>query len=258
MSALSLLPGVRMPARFKGSAPEIEIHSPLGALRRISRRGADRFGQRNLLAGEAGDETAATNLAARFHAAIDFQEIPPRRQGTAPRGRAAARTPRRSGAAACGPYARRRRRGSSDRRIGWRGASVPSGRHCPYRTAGHGRARRPPPSGLRLSAGTSSARKPPKLSELTRPRLTSSPSASSTWGRSKPLSATTSSKKEAPCVFSTSRTVAARGLGSRLDLFHARERHPERAERRSITAIGVVRTGEATRSLSLPSLSLPP
>ena len=58
----------------------------------------------------------------------------------------------------------------------------------------------PPANGLRRSDGTSSARNPPKLSEVTRPRATSSPSAASDLRRSRPVAATSSSKNDAPCV----------------------------------------------------------
>ena len=60
------------------------------------------------------------------------------------------------------------------------------------------RDRRRPGRDPRLSDGTSSARRPAKLSELTSPDATSSASASSTCGRSKPLPSTSSSKNDAP------------------------------------------------------------
>src|SRR5262249_9791754 len=41
---------------------------------------ADRFGQRELLAAQAGDETAAADLAARFQAMAHAQQLAPRRQ----------------------------------------------------------------------------------------------------------------------------------------------------------------------------------
>src|SRR5439155_10639148 len=44
---------------------------------------ADRIGKRELLTGEAGDETAAADLAARLEAPVDAQQVAPWRQ---PRG----------------------------------------------------------------------------------------------------------------------------------------------------------------------------
>jgi hypothetical protein len=61
--------------------------------------------------------------------------------------------------------------------------------------------------------GTSSARSPPKLSEVTRPSATNSASASSTWERSKRLPSISSSKNDAPCSLMQSASNCARGLG---------------------------------------------
>ena len=110
VSAESLWPGVRMPIRLSGSAPDSDTHSPDAGRRRISRKQSDRVGQRELLAGEAGDEPAAANFAARLQPAIDAQQIAPRRQPSGLLRRAGARRPRRSGRAACAPHVRPRRR----------------------------------------------------------------------------------------------------------------------------------------------------
>ena len=69
-----------MPARLSGSAPETEIQAPDGGLAADLAQHADRIGQRELLAGETGDETAAADLAATFEPAVDAQQLAPRRQ----------------------------------------------------------------------------------------------------------------------------------------------------------------------------------
>src|SRR5215470_18682082 len=53
----------------------------------------------------------------------------------------------------------------------------------------------------RLFDGTSRARKPSKLSEVTRPSAASWDKASSTWDGSRPLHRTNSVKKSAPPLF---------------------------------------------------------
>ena len=64
-------------------------------------------------------------------------------------------------------------------------------------------------TGGRLRAGRSKARKPEKLSEETRPRATSSPSAAPAWVGSSPAPAASSSKNDAPLPARKSRTAAA-------------------------------------------------
>ena len=101
---------------------------------------------------------------------------------------------------------------------------------------------------VRRSAGTSNARNPAKLSELTRPEATSSASASSTCGRNRPVPSTSSSKNEAPC--------SPDEIGYRLRLrarMEPRRRSPIALPRAGHDAapesvIGVVRTGVALRS----------
>src|SRR5580704_11823906 len=68
-----------MPTRFSGSAPESDTRAPDSGLRRPAQQ-ADRIRQGELLAGKAGDETAAADLAARLEPAVDPQQVAPRRQ----------------------------------------------------------------------------------------------------------------------------------------------------------------------------------
>src|SRR2546422_2302786 len=67
--------------------------------------------------------------------------------------------------------------------------------------------RRNPPIGRRRSDGTSSARSPAKLSDVTSPQATSSPNPFSTSVRSSPVAFTRSPKNEAPRSSRTSRTA---------------------------------------------------
>ncbi len=94
-----------------------------------------------------------------------------------------------------------------------RGAPAPSGRRPPCRTERRGAGGARQSTDWRRSDGTSRARRPAKLSEVTRPRATSSASASSSCERSRPLPAAISSKNEAPCWRRKSTTCCARGLG---------------------------------------------
>ena len=109
------------------------------------------------------------------------------------------------------------------------------------------RRRRPAMAGLRRSEGTSSARRPAKLSELITPRATSSASASSACEGRRPVPALISSKKEAPWVarYSAARCAPPErftGSGVPVRLDH------RRTLRRARSTIGVVRTGAAPRS----------
>ena len=61
--------------------------------------------------------------------------------------------------------------------------------------------------------GTSNARSPPKLSEVTRPSATNSASASSTCERRRPVTSISSSKNDAPFSLMQSTSNCARGLG---------------------------------------------
>ena len=149
-----------MPARLSGSAPESEIQAPDACLRRHLAQHADRFGQRELLAGEAGDEAAAADLAARFEPAIDAQQVAPRRQ---PGGLALEQAPEHDAVAA-----QQRAREVLDRlglglRRRWRGRGRRASAQRPASSMPNSavrRRRRPPAIGLRSSDGTSSARKP--------------------------------------------------------------------------------------------------
>jgi hypothetical protein len=100
---------------------------------------------------------------------------------------------------------------------------------------------------VRRSAGTSNARNPAKLSELTRPEATSSASASSTCGRNSPVPSTSSSKNEAPYCRMKSATACAFAL-------HGTASGPADCAaqsgvlRRARNVIGVVRTGVGLRS----------
>ena len=110
------------------------------------------------------------------------------------------------------------------------------------------RAARRPRLPARRSAGTSKARNPAKLSELTSPVATSSASASSTCGRNSPVPSTSSSKNDAPNCLMWSATARARELNPTASA--AMESDPQSgAWRRASKVIGVVRTGVGLRSL---------
>ena len=175
-----------MPARLSGSAPDSETSASDGGLRRISRSAPTASGSAN-----CSPEKPATKRPPRIspralEPAIDAQQLAPRRQ---PAGLALEQAPEHHAVAA-----QQRARDVLDglglaARGGCAGAArrpAPSGRHPPCRTRRCGAGAAPPVSGLRRSDGTSSARRPAKLSEVTRPSATSSASASSTWERSRP------------------------------------------------------------------------
>ena len=109
------------------------------------------------------------------------------------------------------------------------------------------RRRRFPEIACLLSAGTRSARRPPKLSEVTIPSATSSASACSTWVLKRRVPSTISWKNDAPVSRIKSITRAATGLGG--TPFGADDIADQRLvlgrERR---VMGVERTGEARRS----------
>ena len=196
-----------MPSRYSTRAPELARHLVAGEhgadeVQRIERgqahqravvralahgaQGADRFGQRELLARQARDEASAADFAAGFEPVVDAQQLAPRRQ---PGGFAFEQAParrRRSGAAGCARCVRRRfadRRACASRRLC--GGSASSGPRLRCRTATRAaRGARRRRCG-RLDCGTSNARRPAKLSQCTRPRATSSASASSSSVRSR-------------------------------------------------------------------------
>ncbi len=253
VSAASLGPGVRMPARLADRRRTARpIRRRCGLAPHLAQR-ADRLGQRVLLAGEAGDEPAAADFAARLQPAIDAQQIAPRRQPRRPRAPAAARTPRHSGAAACARHAR------STRGLAWRvGGSGGARRVSAQRPASSmpnvsvRRRRVAAGEGLRRSDGTSSARRPPKLSEVTRPSATSSAE------RLLDLRAQQAGRLDQ--LVEERGAVRAQAVEHRL---RARARlraasggptAPSRARacRRASSVIGVVRTGVAARSPPLP------
>ena len=108
------------------------------------------------------------------------------------------------------------------------------------------RRRDEPPRLARRSAGTSNARSPPKLSEFTSPKATSSASAASTCvGRRRAVS-TISSKNKAPSLRKLSAT--ARALAVSCSSGNAVVNADQALRlRRAINAIGVERTGAAPR-----------
>src|SRR5882672_9763845 len=121
--------------------------------------------QRELLAAQRLDEPAAANLAARLRAAIDRQQLTPRRRERLARQQLA---------------------------------------------ADHAVAAQQDLRGLLERLGANGARKPWNESEVTSPRATSSPKASSTCTRSKPLRCTSSRKNSAPrsCSACSTRSAA--------------------------------------------------
>ena len=144
---------------------------PAGAAPRAANRSAS--GNAYCSPEKPATKAAATDFAARFQPAIDAQQITPRRQ---PVGLAREQAPEHHAVAA-----QQRARDVFDRRstlaCGSRcypvanGGSAPSGRHLPCRSRCVRRRLVPPVNGLRRSDGTSSARNPPKLSDVTRPRV---------------------------------------------------------------------------------------
>ena len=184
-----------MIGRRPAAALRAAFRSPRAArtARPRSRRRSGRRGlRRDFRAGDRRGATRATAAATRPHA---------------PR---AARTRRRSAPAACERHARSRHPCVRPRQSA---GPWPSGPHSPSRTrrcAGAFVHLRP----VRRSLdGTSSARSPPKLSEVTRPSATNSASPSSTWERRSPLVSISSSKNDAPCSLMQSASNCARGLG---------------------------------------------
>jgi hypothetical protein len=106
------------------------------------------------------------------------------------------------------------------------------------------RRRRFPEIACLLFAGTRSARRPPKLSEVTIPSATSSASACSTWVLKRRVPSTISRKNDAPVSRIKSTTRAPAGLGG--TPFGA----DEIADQRPVLGLqrrvmGVERTGEA-------------
>ena len=217
--------------RGRPSAPSARLAAHLAQRR-------DRLGQRELLARETGDEAPAADLAARLQPPA--ARAPGRATAAArpPRARAGARRPRRSGAAACARRARRRR------------ARARVARAC---AAAAGRMQRPAPRVLdaeqraapprsrradaRFDGGTSSARRPAKLSELDAARATSSASASSTSAGSRRVASTISSKNDAPCARRCSATrCGARRRARSSSPRRRRERGPRRGAARAAAA----------------------
>ena len=193
-----------MPARLSGSAPEtrnpVRPRAACGAVRatwqspraaRTARRKSrQRSGRREF---RRGSRAAGRRAAGRATAAA-----------SPPRVRAAARTRRRSAAAARARRARSRcaRWTPGARRRSRRGRRASAQRPASSIPNFAVRRRRcaPDASGLRSPRAPASARNPPKLSDVTRPSVTSSPSASSTCVRSRPVPSASSSKNEAPCT----------------------------------------------------------
>ena len=151
-----------MPTRLSGiGAGERQQRARRRPAPRLAQH-ADRLRQRELLAGEAGDEAAAADIAAALEPAIDAQQIAPRRQ---PGGLAFDEPPEHDAVAA-----QQRARHVLDRA---RKPLAPAPRTSPARGRASAqrpassmpnvavrRRRRPPASGRRSPDGTSSARKP--------------------------------------------------------------------------------------------------
>src|SRR5437016_7626405 len=83
----------------------------------------------------------------------------------------------------------------------------------------------------RLFDGTSSARKPSKLSDVTKPKPASSESASSTCDGNKPVLRTNSGKNKAPPTSSASRVLWPITESSTVDLAGARQSQSSRFSR---------------------------
>src|SRR5947199_3151362 len=83
----------------------------------------------------------------------------------------------------------------------------------------------------RLFDGTSTARNPSKLSDVTKPSAASSESASSTCDGSKPVRRTNSVKNNAPPTASASRTPCVADESSIVDLAGARQSQSSRFSR---------------------------
>ena len=102
----------------------------------------------------------------------------------------------------------------------------------------------------RFAAGTSSARRPAKLSQLTRPRTTSSASASSSSAGSRRTPSAISSKNDAPCAARCSATRRAREPSSASSARLGASRVHSGAARRGSSSTGVERS-DAARGTAL-------
>jgi hypothetical protein len=261
----TLAPGTIVPSRFAGSLA-LEAHQRIvgGSAPHVAHL-RDRVRQRELLAGEAGDEAAAADLAARFEAAIDANEIAPLRQ---PRRLALEQAPADDAVAAqqdardmldrvgvgpgCGRAscarglvggARRpidvERRQLAGRRGALRIGDQRPASATPSRTPPR---RRRDAVDARFAAGTSSARKPAKLSQLIPPRTTSSASASSSSAGNRRTASAISSKNDAPCVARCAATRRAARAEVGIVGARRRESSPDRRGRRGSRSTGVERS----------------
>ena len=213
-----------LPTRFSGSAPQMLTSCPARRLLPDLAHQADRVGQRELLAGQARDEASAANLAARLEPVIDAQQVAPRRQPRrlafehapaddavafqqgpcdvldrsrarspavlrAARPRLRVTHPRLRVMPSPDPTSRSRARLRQSRppsRSQSRGASGSSAPHVDPHQAATSALCALRAFSLFSSDGSSSARRPMKLSDVTSPTATSSPSASSSLRAQQP------------------------------------------------------------------------
>ena len=198
-----------MPIRLRGSAALTRPTNCQPALRRIERSIRHRFGQRELLARETRDESPASRsrpLASRRWKTLNNSrhggsspsalEQPLEDHTVAPQKFAQSFQPAR-GRMSCG---------SSDRTRVSRQQTT-NGRRWTM-VVDHA------PSSSKLEScglkGSLAARSPVKLSAVTSPQATSSPSASSTCEVNKPVPSVTSLKNDAPCLMRRSRRQVPR------------------------------------------------
>ena len=240
-SAARRAPGVTMPRGSADRRRSAKRARPCSARRRTARRAVTASGKRVLLAADAGDEASAADLPCASSRRNTRSSACQGGSQSASRS-AACGTRRRSGAAAA--------RRSARVPPAWcsvAATSRPLADQAPAARLLQTEQRDAPAARRELALafhGSSSARSPPKLSALTRPAATSSPSAVSACDRSSRVPPSSSSKNEAPCACRCSAIACAperqlRGF--------ARWRRPAHAtaasSARHSSAIGVVRTG---------------
>ena len=205
-------------------------------------QGCHCFGKSKLLAREAGDETSASDLAARLELAIDAQEIAPSRQ---PRSLALKHAHEHDAVAA----EQRKRDLLNALRFMRRHVLIGARALDERPSAGGCQTRAACAAAVAARGGGQRTQGPAKLSEMTCPAATSSASASSTcvWRRCVP--STISSKKEAPFSRMNSATFAALALtcgGS-----SATDRAQMEADLRGNRLIGVDFSGAGRLALDL-------
>ena len=179
-------PGVMMPVRLSGSAPPTAISARRLSSRRIDRSWPTASGRANCSPDMPATKRPPRISPLRLQSAIDHEEVAPGRCTGLP-GQEALEDDAVAAEQSSWQYEHRSRR-LSGRRPPVRSArsaattvprvSIPTGAVRYRRVA--------PLSGFRLLEGVISARRPAKLSEVTRPSPASSPSACSTWVGSSP------------------------------------------------------------------------